>query len=113
MRYGYFTGDCNFISIKIGDNRYEFHVFDPEKLSIYDPVLKIQLTEEATKLAFFLKYWMGDSYYEVEQETIDKINELFPESSVRFIDIENNDISLTNGLVDNKNETTLIKGVSN
>lgn len=113
MRYGYFTGECNFISIKINDKRYEFQVFDADKIRVYDPDLNIELKEEATKLAFFIKYWMGDIYYEVEQETIDKINELFPESSVRFIDIENNDISLTSGLVDNKEETTLIKGVSN
>lgn len=113
MKKGYFVGNCNFISIKINGKRYEFQVFDADKIKVYDPDLNIELTEEATKLAFFIKYWMGDTYYEVEQETIDKINEIFPESSVRFIDIENNGISLTNGLVDNENETTLIKGVSN
>ena len=88
MRKGYFKGNV----IKFGmcdnnDNLQEFFVYYT-KMKLVDPTLDVEITDEETKLAFFVKNFLNDTYYELDEEFIEKCEKKFKKKKLTFVDVE-------------------------
>ena len=88
MRKGYFKGNV----IKFGmcddnDNLQEFFVYYT-KMKLVDPALDVEITDEETKLAFFVKNFLNDTYYELDEEFIEKCEKKFKKKKLTFVDVE-------------------------
>lgn len=88
MRKGYFKGNV----IKFGmcdsnDNLQEFFVYYTS-MKLVDPALNVEITDEATKLAFFIKNFLNDTYYELDEEFIEKCEKKFKKKKLTFVDVE-------------------------
>ncbi len=84
MRTGYFKGERFVFGVRDANNELkEFYVFS-DKIHLADPVLNVEITDEATRLAFFIKHYLHNQYYELDDDFIKKCEKVAP---VQFIDV--------------------------
>lgn len=83
MRTGYFKGDQVIIGVRFNEQLREFYVFG-KQLHLYDPILKVEITDEVLRLAFFVKHYLGGKYYTLEEALIIQCESNF---GVHFVDV--------------------------
>lgn len=88
MRKGYFKGNLTLFGIRdANDELKEFFVYYT-KMKLYDPVLEVEITDEDTRLAYFVKNYLNDTYYELDEDFITKCEKKFKKKKLTFIDVE-------------------------
>lgn len=84
MRTGYFKGERVLFGIRDDNNELKsFYVFS-DVIHLHDPVVDIEITDEKTRLAFFVKHYLQGKYYELDDDFIKKCEKVAP---VQFIDV--------------------------
>ena len=82
---GYFKGDCLLISL---DNESYF-VYSPTNLKLSEDLMgeKVDITDEKVKFQYFIKIILNNTYYELEEEIINKAIKVFKNDSLSFVEV--------------------------
>ncbi len=87
MRKGYFKGDCVTFGVNVDGTMQEYVVYY-SNMHLTDPALDVEITDNTTKLAFFVKNFLGDKYYELEDSFVSEIEKKFKDKNIEFVDVE-------------------------
>lgn len=88
MRKGYFKGNLTAFGVRDDNDELKEFICYYTKMKLHDPVLDVDITDEATKLAYFIKNYLKDTYYELDDDFITKCENLFKKKKLTFIDVE-------------------------
>lgn len=88
MRKGYFKGNVTAFGIRDDNDELKEFMCYYSKMKLYDPVLEVEITDKKTKLAYFVKNYLNDTYYELEDDFITKCEKQFKKKKLTFVDVE-------------------------
>lgn len=88
MRKGYFKGNIVVFGMRDANNELQQFYCYYNKMKLTDPALDVEITDEETKLAFFLKNFLNDAYYELEDDFITQCEKQFKKKKLTFVDVE-------------------------